>query len=502
MSFWWTLQGLLIAGAALDFALPWAGAQGAVLRSRGLLGLALALPLVSLTEETPVTWAPTAEVWSTRGESADAPSVSVAPISAQEMKVPTSVSALPWLATLPGGIWGVGSLVSVLWRIRRAERWRRVGRVQVMVSGDSQVPWSFAVFGSAYVVLDVETFADPALRAIAISHELQHHRAGDTAWAWCLWAVGALSAINPAWWFWRARIVESEEVACDAAVIRGGVAPREYSLALVSVGARSPQLRALMSGFSSPVWKSQLGRRVDMILNSKSSSARWTLVAAFAGIAGVAWAGDGLVVDHRVDEAQVRAAVDGAGSASFPLVVNDAVVAQLNRFVATPKGRRFALRSLSDREAHREFIEGEIRKAGLPIELAAVPFVESGYRNLTGAELYPDIPPAKRGAGLWMFIPSTARMYGLRVNAKEDLRLDIPRETDAAIRLLSSNYAQYGDWGLALAAYNQGPQAVDEAIRTQGTRDIWKLMESGALNSYYAQVMAAAILLEDPSLIE
>jgi len=110
--------------------------------------------------------------------------------------------------------------------------------------------------------------------------------------------------------------------------------------------------------------------------------------------------------------------------------------------------------------------------------------------------------PAQRGAGLWMFIPSTARTYGMRVGAEEDQRLDIPLETDAALRLLSDLHAEFGDWGLALAAYNQGPSVVRRAIQQEGTRDIWKLMKSGALNSYVAQVVAAAILLEEPSLAE
>jgi soluble lytic murein transglycosylase-like protein len=99
-----------------------------------------------------------------------------------------------------------------------------------------------------------------------------------------------------------------------------------------------------------------------------------------------------------------------------------------------------------------------------------------------------------------MFVSGTARSYGLRVDAARDDRLDPAKETHAAVKLLSDLYVEFGDWALAIAAYNQGAQTVRLAIRAEGTRDAWTLIERGALNSYLPKVMAAALLLEDPSL--
>ena len=110
-------------------------------------------------------------------------------------------------------------------------------------------------------------------------------------------------------------------------------------------------------------------------------------------------------------------------------------------------------------------------------------------------------PGTMAGSGLWMFIPATARTYGLRVDEAVDERLDPVRETEAAVALLSDLHAEFGDWGLALAAYNQGPSHVREAIRAHGTRDVWALCAEDALNDYVPTVWAAMLIRARPSLV-
>jgi soluble lytic murein transglycosylase-like protein len=111
----------------------------------------------------------------------------------------------------------------------------------------------------------------------------------------------------------------------------------------------------------------------------------------------------------------------------------------------------------------RAVIDPILRSEGLPSALAAVVLIESGGR--------PDALSPKGARGLWQLMPDTARLYGLQVDSSRDERLDVPRATRAAARLLRDLYAHFGDWGLALAAYNAGKQAVENALeRAQAMR--------------------------------
>ncbi|MCB9272604.1 MAG: transglycosylase SLT domain-containing protein [Lewinellaceae bacterium] len=104
---------------------------------------------------------------------------------------------------------------------------------------------------------------------------------------------------------------------------------------------------------------------------------------------------------------------------------------------------------------------------GLPEELKYLPIVETS--------LNADARSGAGAAGLWQFIPATARQYRLRVNQNVDERFDPYRSTEAAVKMLAALYEQYNDWPLVLAAYNCGPARVNSAIRNAGCRNFWEL---------------------------
>ncbi len=153
--------------------------------------------------------------------------------------------------------------------------------------------------------------------------------------------------------------------------------------------------------------------------------------------------------------------------------------------LATPSGQAHVQASLDRYADHRRVVQRALATHDVPEALAALPVVESGYRNLDAS------PNLMGAAGLWQFIPPTARTYGLRVDDQVDERLDVRKASDAAARLLADLHDRYGDWGLALSAYNHGPRRVDAAIEAHDTADVWSLIELGALAPYPADVLAA-----------
>ena len=98
----------------------------------------------------------------------------------------------------------------------------------------------------------------------------------------------------------------------------------------------------------------------------------------------------------------------------------------------------------------------EVEKRGMPMEIALLPMIESAYN--------PQALSPQKASGIWQFIPSTGRIYGLQQNGWYDGRKDVLAATDAALDYLQQLYAMFGDWQLALAAYNCGEGCVGRAI--------------------------------------
>jgi hypothetical protein len=152
---------------------------------------------------------------------------------------------------------------------------------------------------------------------------------------------------------------------------------------------------------------------------------------------------------------------------------------------------------------HRAAIERRLAESGIPASLVAVALVESGFRNDGGLPKEPTRVPDMRGAGIWRLVPVTARRYGLSVQPSRgiDERLDVAKATDAAITYLGHLHRQFGDWHLALAAYNQGESQVARAIDETGSRDPFALAKRGYLSDYLATVLAGVVILANPEIV-
>ena len=137
----------------------------------------------------------------------------------------------------------------------------------------------------------------------------------------------------------------------------------------------------------------------------------------------------------------------------------------------------FALKKadLTDRRVERLGIDPRriLIEEGLPAELLGVAKVESNFN--------PFAVSLKGAAGLWQFMPATARRYGLRVDAFQDERFDVQKSTRAAGRYLRDLYTQFGSWPLVLAAYNAGEDAVQRAIDHASDRSFNSIDRAGLL---------------------
>ena len=137
----------------------------------------------------------------------------------------------------------------------------------------------------------------------------------------------------------------------------------------------------------------------------------------------------------------------------------------------------------------------EAERRGLPTELALLPVIESSYD--------PAATSSAAAAGLWQFIPSTGRIYGLKQNSQYDGRRDVVESTRAAYEFLGSLYNQFGSWELALAAYNAGPGRIQQAINRNKAAglptDYWSLKLPQETMNYVPRFLAVAQIIKNPN---
>ncbi len=495
---WLAIQLGLLVAAALERLLPQRPAGESLRRARLLWALAWLVPLAAVGAGGP------ASVGLTRLVPPQVyASVSNATSAVADVAVAASVAGtnggyaavLLLLVPIVGGIRLARTSLGVARLRRSAVVFRRVGAVRVAVSEAVAGPTALRA-GGCWVLLDPATVGDPDVD-LAIRHELQHHRQGDTAFVWLAAVLDVVAWCGPGSWAWRSRLGLLEEHAVDAALTTAR-APEVYARLLVRVAERCSPTVGLA------VTRSPLKKRLLMLFrpvtHRSPALATLSLGGALAIILGVAAVATpsmaGEVADPDAVAARLNAATPGDG---FEVLVDDRVRAALSAMSSDHAG--FVRRGVANRPQWAALVDGALARAGLPPELAAVPLIESGYTNWGAAEGAPtaagvsSLAPGIPGRGLWMFIAPTARTYGLQVDETGDERFDPVRETEAAVALLGDLHAEFGDWYLALAGYNQGSRAVQAAIRDGGTRDQRALAARGLLNDYVDQVLAGALVL-------
>lgn len=174
--------------------------------------------------------------------------------------------------------------------------------------------------------------------------------------------------------------------------------------------------------------------------------------------------------------------------------ISDAKVNKHLRWVANHQ--RYLDRVTEQSKPYLYYVTNQLRENNMPLELALLPIVESAYDPFA-------VSPS-RAAGVWQFIPQTARNFGLKQNSYYDGRRDIVASTDAAIRYLKRLHSMFdGDWLLAIAAYNAGEGTVGRAIKKNRSAgkptDFWSLPLSQQTQSYVPQLIAISKAVGNPA---
>ena len=150
------------------------------------------------------------------------------------------------------------------------------------------------------------------------------------------------------------------------------------------------------------------------------------------------------------------------------MTCNEEVKKYIDRY--TKAGRQSTSYLLGRARYYNPIFEEALRFYGLPLELKYLPVIESG--------LNPNATSRVGAAGLWQFMATTGKQYDLQIDSYIDERRDPEKSSYAAARMLSDLYKQFGDWTLALAAYNCGPGRVNSAITKAGGRtDFWAVYQ-------------------------
>jgi membrane-bound lytic murein transglycosylase D len=182
-----------------------------------------------------------------------------------------------------------------------------------------------------------------------------------------------------------------------------------------------------------------------------------------------------------------------ATHSDLPLMMTDQVAGYINYF--SHRGRPVLEHGLTRSGRYREMIERILKEEGVPQDLIYLAQAESGF--------HPYAVSRVGARGIWQFMASRARAYDLHRDMYMDERQDPEKSTRAAAHHLKDLYNQFGDWYLAMAAYNSGPGTVQSAVKRTGYADFWELYRRNVLpretRNYVPIIVATTIMAKNPA---
>lgn len=178
----------------------------------------------------------------------------------------------------------------------------------------------------------------------------------------------------------------------------------------------------------------------------------------------------------------------------LPVTYNKKVASWISYFQTRGKG--FFRNWLEKSTKYMPYLQNELKKAGLPTDLAYMVMIESGFSSSATS--------TAAAVGPWQFIESTGKNYGLKKNWWLDERRDIKKSTLAAIKYLKDLKREFGSWYLVAASYNMGENGLRRQIKKYKTTDYWQLVKYQALpletQDYVPKILAAMMIAKAPNL--
>jgi membrane-bound lytic murein transglycosylase D len=185
-------------------------------------------------------------------------------------------------------------------------------------------------------------------------------------------------------------------------------------------------------------------------------------------------------------------AADGPATFDIPIEINDQVLTWVDLYSRRMKSSTEA--SLRRSGRYSRMFREIFREAGLPQDLVYMAHVESGYKTSAYSRAH--------ARGVFQFISATGRRYGLRVDYWVDERADPEKSARAAAAYMKDLYEEFGDWYLALAAYNAGEGKIRRAIARSGRDDFWGIAETHYIKretkNHVPAIVAATLLSKEP----
>ncbi len=182
-------------------------------------------------------------------------------------------------------------------------------------------------------------------------------------------------------------------------------------------------------------------------------------------------------------------------ASDLPLVINDQVAGYIGVFSTSNSFRAHMSASMARLGKYRTLMQNVLREEGVPQDLIYLAVAESGFQAQA-------LNTRSGAGGMWQFMTYTGPEYGLTRNGYFDYRFDPEKSTRAYARYMKVLYGMFGDWYLAMAAYDWGPGNIQRVVSRSGYADYWELYSRGMMpaetRAYVPKILAAVLMAKNP----